>query len=37
MTIALNVLCNTSGDACLLGGVKFLITFSNEHKLAPCH
>lgn len=32
MPIGLNVLCNTSGDGCLLGGVKFPITFSSEHS-----
>lgn len=30
-------LCNTSGDKYPLGGVKFPITSSSEHQLAPCH
>lgn len=34
MPIAWNALCNTSGDRCLLGGVKFLIVPSSEHQLA---
>lgn len=35
MPIVWNVLCNTSGDRCLLGGVKFLIVPSSEYQLAP--
>lgn len=36
MPIVWNALCNTSGERCLLGGVKFLIVPSSEQQLAPC-
>lgn len=36
MPIVWNALYNTSGDRCLLGGVKFLIVPSSEQQLAPC-
>lgn len=36
MSVVWHVLCNISGDKCLLDGVKFPTAFSGGHKLAPC-